>query len=397
MPNNQPPSIPVKTLSFNWDNVNLHEQWKLFSKQCKFLLINDGPFSKHPEPALIAAVLNWLGPRFYLVFNILNFDADVRGKSKKDDVLFMFESHFKPTQSVLQSWYQPGSIYSSQCKDQTEFMSKLHDVANDCSFANKNEVVNFLFLIHNTNERVKYQLKEKMKTTDSLTDILQLAQTVESTVQMETLSKQLLQKVGKLNTTTDVYAVQKCHHSKNKHFQSNSRSTSGRKASSWDKGGKKSGNCGHSHLPKQCPAYGKECFKCKMRNHFSKLCWSSDKKLDSGIGNPKCFSRKDIHKVEKSKFKYDTDIVAFKQIQVSTPVFNSRNDSPNSQISCLMKCQSKNLHWALTDVCLENRAGISSWVRFKLDTRVSGNLVPVSVYHELFPDHNIKDLGKNHW
>ena len=51
MPGDQPPSIPIKTPSFNWDCVNLHEQWKLFSEQCKFLLINDGPFSKHSEPA----------------------------------------------------------------------------------------------------------------------------------------------------------------------------------------------------------------------------------------------------------------------------------------------------------------------------------------------------------
>ena len=103
----------------------------------------------------IAAVLNWLGPKSYQVFNNLNFDAEGKDKSKIDDVLFMFEKHFKPTQSVLQLWYQLGSIYSSQCKDQTEFMSKLHDVANDCSFANKDEIVKFLFLIHNTNGRVK--------------------------------------------------------------------------------------------------------------------------------------------------------------------------------------------------------------------------------------------------
>ena len=157
--------------------------------------------------------------------------------------------------------------------------------------------------------RIKDQLIENMKTMDTLTDILQLAKTVESTVQKETLSKQLLQNVGILNATTEVHAVQKHHHSKNKHFQSNSRSTSGRKSSSWDKGGKKCGNCGNSHLPKQCPAYGKECFKSKRKNHFSKLCQSSDKKPDSEIGNPKCFLRKDIHEVEKSKFEYDSDIV----------------------------------------------------------------------------------------
>ena len=81
-----------------------------------------------------------------------------------------------------------------------------------------------------------------MKTLDTLTDILQLAKTVELMVQMETLSKQLLQNIRKLGTTTEVHAIQKCHHSKNKCFQSNSRSTSGRKSSSWDKGGKKCGN-----------------------------------------------------------------------------------------------------------------------------------------------------------
>ena len=140
-----------------------------------------------------------------------------------------------------------------------------------------------------------------MKTMDTLTDILHLVKIVESTVLMETLSKQLLQSTGKLNTTTEVFAVQKHHHSKNKHFQSNARSTSGRKSSSWDKGGKKCGNCGCSHLPKQCPTYGKECFKCKRKNHFSKLCQSSDKRPGGGVGNPKHFSRKDIHKVEKKQ------------------------------------------------------------------------------------------------
>ena len=214
----------------------------------------------------------------------------------------MFEKHFKLSQSVLQSWYQLGSIYSSQCQGQTEFMSKLHDVANDCSLANKDEIGKFLFLIHKTNERFKHQLLEKMKATDTFTDILQLAKTVELMVQMETLSKQLFQNVGKLGTTTEIHAIQKCHHSENKCFQSNSRSTSVRKSSSWDKGGKKCGNCGHSHLPKQWPTYGKECFKCRKKNHFPKLCQSSGKKLGVGSGNPKSFSRKDVHEVENTKF-----------------------------------------------------------------------------------------------
>ena len=102
MPNEQHLSIPIKTPSFNWHNVNLHDPWKLFREQCKFLLINDGPFSKHSEPACITAVLNWLGLKSYQVFNNLTFDAEGKDKSKIDGALFMFEKHFKPTQSVLQ-------------------------------------------------------------------------------------------------------------------------------------------------------------------------------------------------------------------------------------------------------------------------------------------------------
>ena len=124
------------------------------------------------------------------MFNNLNFDAEGKDKTKISDVLFMFEKHFKPTQSMLQSWYQLGSIYSS--KDQTEFMSKLCDVVNGCNFENLDEIVKFLILIHNTNVRIKDQLIEKMKMADALVDILQLAKMVKSTVQTETLSKKLL-------------------------------------------------------------------------------------------------------------------------------------------------------------------------------------------------------------
>ena len=63
--------------------------------------MSDAPFSMHSEPACIAAVLNWLGPNSYPVFNNLNFDVEGGDKSKIDDVLVMFEKHFKPTQSVL--------------------------------------------------------------------------------------------------------------------------------------------------------------------------------------------------------------------------------------------------------------------------------------------------------
>ena len=82
-----------------------------------------------------------------------------------------------------------------------KFLNKLKDVAADCSFTNKNKVIKFLFLIHNTNEGVKDYLIEHMKPDNTLVNVLQLAKTDESTVQREIISKQLFQNVGKLIQT----------------------------------------------------------------------------------------------------------------------------------------------------------------------------------------------------
>ncbi|KAJ8337393.1 hypothetical protein SKAU_G00386130 [Synaphobranchus kaupii] len=35
--------------------------------------------------------------------------------------------------------------------------------------------------------------------------------------------------------------------------------------------------CGNRHMPKQCPAFGKDCRKCGGRNHFAKCCFSKKK------------------------------------------------------------------------------------------------------------------------
>ena len=89
-----------------------------------------------------------------------------------------------------------------------------------------------------------------------------------------------------------------------------------------------------------------------------------------------------------AKFEHDTDSVGFKCIQFMTPMFESSQDSQN-----IMFDEMSILHCALTDLCLENKAKVSSKIRFTLDTGASGNLFPVSTYSELFPDHTMKDLG----
>ena len=56
--------------------------------------------------------------------------------------------------------------------------------------------------------------------------------------------------------------------------------------------GKICGKCGTSHLPRECPAWGKKCHRCGNKNHFSTQCGSKQ----SGAGNRKSHSTSRGHK-----------------------------------------------------------------------------------------------------
>ena len=64
-------------------------------------------------------------------------------------------------QTIMHLWYQLGNIYSSQCKDQTEFMTKLKELSKETGFKEPDELTKFLFVIHNTDSKVREYLIDK--------------------------------------------------------------------------------------------------------------------------------------------------------------------------------------------------------------------------------------------
>ena len=114
------PSIPVHKPSFNCESTNLHETFKLFHNQVKFLLV-EGQYSKYDEMDKVGAILNWLGSKSFGVYEDLAMEPG-EDKRKCEDVLKTFEHYFKPTQYLFQNWYQLGGLYSGLCKSQGDFM-----------------------------------------------------------------------------------------------------------------------------------------------------------------------------------------------------------------------------------------------------------------------------------
>ena len=95
-------------------------------------------------------------------------------------------------------------------------MQRLKDVAKETGFRNevKEELIKFLFVTHNTDQKVREYLLDKADPEKTSLDFLKLARTVESLVKTENMSRELLAGAGKV--PVDAVAKQKRFQSKSK-------------------------------------------------------------------------------------------------------------------------------------------------------------------------------------
>ena len=282
-------NIPLNQPNFNWDSTNMIVEWKRFRGQVELLLVT-GPYSGLEEKQKVATLLNWMTDKGQKIFNEqLVFpgeeEPNTKDKNKLKDVLQVFEEHFTPLQSMIHSWYNLGALHSHHCKDQADFMSQLRALAKDCAFTQEDEVVKFLFLIHNSHKRVQDQLLKDVTKDSSITDCLQSARRVESHIQTEKLAHKMHNNMSD-NVSVDAFKKTKPGrgrgHGAGRGYGRgrgggrggyHPRSQSGYHRQSAGKGSK-CNNCGTSHPLRQCPAYGQNCFHCGISGHYIKFCSS---------------------------------------------------------------------------------------------------------------------------
>ena len=326
---------------------------------------------------------------------LLNFPQG--SKEVLNDVIEQFASYFKPSQSTFQSWYELGFLDSSQFKNQNDFLNKLLDVPKDCELDNPNELVKFLFHVHNQKNCVHENLLKEMKSDSTLHDCLHIAKLTKGTVHVEKLGQNFLTNVEKHDQNVDAVnrgrqQFKKQNESKFRP-QSRSQSQGGPKGNQEGKGGKKScGNCGTNHPPHKCPAYGKDCFRCKKKGHFSAYYRSS--RNNQQHGHTPSRGHRHQHEVEQDDngdnwtFSLNQDEVVIKFTDSVTKLKGSKNVMFNeielSRVLVDLKVQA-----ALTpnENCtpVPNNCCPLHKLRYKLDSGAHGNLMPISMYKSLFP------------
>ena len=181
--------------------------------------------------------------------------------------------------SIIVGICSAGYIPLSSNLSSSDFMIRLRDIVKNCQFEKPDEIVKFLFLTHNQNPKVREELLKPMKEGDGLNDILGYAHLVEGNQHSEHLSKMYLDSVKPSNKTIE--AVDK---KGNKKVQGGSRQQQNSKSKFRSQSRDKKGchNCGSKHPPKHCPMFGKECYHCKKKNHFSNLCRSRHRSQSNG-------------------------------------------------------------------------------------------------------------------
>ena len=76
-------------------------------------------------------------------------------------------------------------------------------MSKDCNLDNPDELVKFLFLVHNQNARVHENLLKDMKSESTLQDCLQIAKLTGGTVHVEKLGQSFLANVDKHSQNVD--------------------------------------------------------------------------------------------------------------------------------------------------------------------------------------------------
>ena len=175
------------------------------------MLLEDGPYSDLNEKQKVVTLLNWLGQTAYQLHN--EFDYTGASKDRLADVLEKFNNYFKPQHNMIHAWYHIGTTFSdsTDIKTQSDFMYRLKDLTKQCEFTNSDEVVKFLFLIHNKHSEVKRELLKHVTKETILDQCLEYAHNIEGNIQSVELSKYVdkIQVSSTGSVTSNVDAVSK--------------------------------------------------------------------------------------------------------------------------------------------------------------------------------------------
>ncbi|XP_029212518.2 uncharacterized protein LOC114976273 [Acropora millepora] len=343
----------IKPPQMEWNDSDLPTAFKSFKQYCQ--LIFDGPLNTKEDKVKATYILLWIGEEGRKIFN--SFDLNDEEKAKPDTIFLKFATYLEPKSNFRIARYQLQGFRQADDESVDSFMARCKIQAQKCRFSEA-ELEERLIeqLIIGTRERKVQEVllgnDDKLK----LDKAMDIARTREATVNdMKSLEQQ---GASARPHDTNIDAVkQNSNH--------------------------KCGKCGLSH-GKKCPAQGTRCRKCNQWNHWEQVCrnkqirdWRakpSPRKQPEGWIPQKKASQNKVNAVGETNS--DSDELCFETIHIDCSNVNLLRDEAFAKIS----------------VELPNVDHPNPVLKVKVDTGAQGNILPLRIYKNMFPD-NVDENG----
>ena len=266
-----------------------------------------------------------LGDEGVNVYNAFKFEETE--VDKYDVVLKKFEDHCTPRRNEVFERYK--FFTTSQQEGQTvdNYITKLKTLAAACEFGDQEDSLIRDRVVLGIRED---GLQERLLREKDLT----LQKAIEFVRAAETTKEQFRSMKGLPNSVDIIKTASK----NNKNYDNHRNQVKNKNYKKEDKNSYDCKKCGKNHRRAECPAYGKQCSKCKKKNHFAVGC-----------------RKQNIQEIE-CKSSDEIFVEAVSQVSNRT---NEKSWHKNVQIQ------------------LNNRDSFS--VNFKLDTGAETNVLPYSV------------------
>lgn len=249
------------------DGQNLPDSWKIFKRDFEQFLVATSK-DKVDSKIKTALLLRTIGKRGNLIYESFTWAED-GDKVKYNKVIQQFDNYCKPRINLIARTH---ALLTCKQGNQTvdEFITELHTIASLCDFQDMyNRMVLHALILGIENDKTRRKLFEQ--------NDADLDKAVELCRREESTSKDFKKLTGH-SKEEQAYAVRHRPPFPNNSTRGNRNPHTNRTASNPPETDSnhesKCGNCGQSHPPRSCPAYGKQCNNCKKYNHYATVCRS---------------------------------------------------------------------------------------------------------------------------
>ena len=224
------------------DATNMEDEWKFFIQKFNLFLLASGA-SKKEEQVRLAMFLNFIGDEALKVYQ--------KGDAKKLDVVTnKFQEYCTPRKNVVHERYMFWKLTQQPGESVDSFVTTLRLRAASCQFGDQTEsMIRDRVVLGCPDRQVQERmLREADLTLQKALDVCRAAEATRAQIKTITSDSEAVHLVSERIVSQPDKAAQQ------------SQSVRGRSC----------GNCGRSHPPKSCPAFGKSCNACHKPNHFAK-------------------------------------------------------------------------------------------------------------------------------